>query len=138
MVARYGKRFLEKILLSIKQLDMWAAVVNTILGIWIMIAPCLLEFEKKAADNNYIVGPLVVTIAITAIWEVNRSARYLNFVVGIWLAASPFILAFDSAAATWNDLIVGVLIAVFSLFKGKIKGRYGGGWRSLISKKNAA
>lgn len=138
MVARRGKPFLEKILLSIKQLDMWAAVVNIILGVWIMLAPSLFEFEKKAADNNYIVGPLVITIAITAIWEVNRSARYFNLVAGVWLAASPFILAFDSPAAIWNDLIGGLLITMFSLIKGKIKGKYGGGWRSLIRSTNAS
>ena len=111
---------------------MWAAIINVILGVWVMLAPGLFDFDKKAADNNYIVGPLVITIAIMAIWEVNRSARYFNMVAGIWLAISPFILEFDLPEAIWNDLVCGVLIAVFSLFKGTKKRNYGGGWRSLI------
>lgn len=113
---------------------MWAAIINILLGLWLMISPYLFQFEKQATDNNYIVGPLVLTFAITALWEVNRSARFLNIPAGIWLAASPFILSFQSSSATWLTLLAGVLITALSFVKGKIKGNYGGGWRSLVRK----
>ena len=111
---------------------MWAAILNIILGIWIIVAPAVLNFDINAANNNHIVGPLIVTFAIVAIWEINRSVRYFNLVAGIWLVAAPFLLSFDSSAATWVDVVSGALVAVTSLFKGRISKKYGGGWRSLV------
>jgi len=113
---------------------MWAAIINILLGLWLMVSPALLQFEKAASDNNYIVGPLVLTFAITTLWEVNRSVRYFNIAAGAWLAVSPFILSFQAADAIWSTVISGVLIAAFSFVKGSIKGNYGGGWKSLFEK----
>ncbi len=80
---------------------MWAAIINILLGLWLMISPALLQFEKAAFNNNYIVGPLVLTCAVMALWEVNRSARYLNMAAGGWLVASPFILNFQSSQTAY-------------------------------------
>ena len=113
---------------------MWAAILNIILGVWIIVSPAIFEFDKAAANNNHIVGPLIVTFAIVAIWEVNRSARYFNVFTGIWLVVAPFLLSFNSTAAIWIDVASGALVTVFSLFKGRISKNYGGGWRSLVSR----
>lgn len=113
---------------------MWAAIINILLGLWLMISPGLLQFEKAASNNNYIVGPMVLTFAITALWGVNRSARFLNVATGIWLAVSPFIIGFQSSVAIWSTVLSGVLIAGFSFVRGSIKRNYGGGWRSLFEK----
>lgn len=113
---------------------MWAAIINILLGLWLMASPALLQFNKAASDNNYIVGPLVLTCAIVALWEVNRSARYLNMAAGVWLAVSPLILNIQPTDAIWSTILSGVLIAAFSFVKGSIKGQYGGGWRSLFEK----
>lgn len=115
---------------------MWASIINTILGLWVMISPYVLHFEKTAANNNYIVGPLVITFAITSLWEVNRSARYLNMVAGSWLVISPFLLRFKSADVIWITVVSGILILSFSFVKGKVRGNYGGGWRSLFVETN--
>lgn len=113
---------------------MWAAIVNIILGVWLMISPSVLSFEKTAADNHYITGPLVISFAIIAVWEVNRAARYLTLLAGAWLLFSPFMLDYEDATAKWITVVAGVLIALCSLVKGKVAGRYGGGWRSLFLK----
>ncbi len=111
---------------------MWNAIINTIIGIWVMVAPVALGFEKTAANNNHIIGPLVVTTAITAIWEVNRSARYVNIVLGIWLLVSAFFIDAGATAGMISNILSGLMIFCLSLSGGKIKGRYGGGWRSLF------
>jgi hypothetical protein len=116
---------------------MWAAIINVLLGVWLMLSPALLHFEKAASDNNYIVGPLVISCAIMALWEVNRSARFFNMAAGIWIVASPFILQFQSPASIWVTVVLGVFITVFSFVKGTIKGNYGGGWKSLFEKDHA-
>jgi hypothetical protein len=116
---------------------MWAAIVNIMLGLWLMISPSLFPLEKAAADNHYITGPLVITFAIIAMWELNRPARYLTLLAGAWLVLSPFILGYEDAAATRITLSAGVLIGGCSLVKECIRGSYGGGWRSLFRKNRA-
>ena len=42
-------------------------------------------------------------------------------------------------AASWNALILsetlsGLLLIAFSLVRGKVSNRFGGGWRSLVAK----
>ncbi|HYF67602.1 MAG TPA: SDR family oxidoreductase [Ohtaekwangia sp.] len=111
---------------------MWAAVINTLIGIWIMVSPGLLHFDKNAANNHYVVGPLIITIAIAAIWEVNRSIRYFNLLAGLWLVISPFMISYQQQDAIWISVISGLLIAMFSLIQGKIAHQYGGGWRILF------
>lgn len=110
---------------------MWAAIVNIIIGLFLMIVPALFRFEKAASDQYYIVAPVVITFAVTALWEVNRSARYFNIPFGAWLAISAFIFNFQSSEAKWVAVISGLVIVLLSMVKGKIKGSYGGGWRSL-------
>ena len=113
---------------------MWTAIVNILLGLWLMISPHLLQFEKAASDNNYIVGPLVLTFSMIALWELNRSILFLNIALGIWLLVSPFVLEFQSSATTWATILSGALLAGLSFIKRKVKGKYGGGWRSLFTK----
>jgi len=39
--------------------------------------------------------------------------NWLNAILGIWLILSPFILGYGNVtSATWNDIIVGILLAV--------------------------
>src|SRR5688500_10213774 len=113
---------------------MWAAFVNIILGVWLMASPSVFAFEKIAADNNYITGPLVITFAIIAVWEVNRSARYGTLLAGAWLLLSPFLLGYDDTTTKWITVATGLLIILCSLVKGKLTRRYGGGWRALFAK----
>jgi short-subunit dehydrogenase len=111
---------------------MWAAILNILLGLWIMIAPVLFEFEKTSANNHYIVGPLVITMAVASVWEVNRSFRYFNLIAGIWLAISPAILSYENYEAIANTFGSGIAMIFLSLVKGEIKHQFGGGWAILF------
>ena len=112
---------------------MWANIVNILIGLAVMIAPAVFKFDKAAADNNHIVGPLVLTFAIISLWEINHNVRLFNVVTGLWLVLSPFILPFNSVERM-IDIPAGVAIIIFSFFQEKLKNRYGGGWRSLFQK----
>jgi len=113
---------------------MWAAIINIIIGLFVMIAPAAFHFDKTIADQYYIVGPIVITFAVVSLWEVNHAAHYFSIPAGLWIIIAPFIFHFQSAAATWLAVICGVLIILLSLVKRKVKGHYGGGWRSLLQK----
>lgn len=111
---------------------MWATIINVLIGLWIMVAPEVFYFQKTEANNHFIVGSLVVTMAIAAIWEVNRSFRYFNLVAGIWMTVAPLILSFVTQEAIWSSIVSGILLIIFSLIKGTIKHPYGGGWQILF------
>ena len=43
---------------------MWAAMVTVLIGLWIMVSPELTVFERSAAINHFIAGPLAITIGV--------------------------------------------------------------------------
>jgi short-subunit dehydrogenase len=112
---------------------MWGALANVLIGLWLMVAPHYFLFSRVPANACYIIGPLVITMAITSLWEFNRSLRYFNLIAGVSLCALPFILPFESRAETWTSLICGILLILFSSSEGKIKDSYGGGWKILVA-----
>jgi short-subunit dehydrogenase len=111
---------------------MWAAIITVLIGLWMMAAPEYYAFGPVEGKNFFIVGPLVVTAAVIAIWEVNRSARYFNFVAGIWMMVSPLLLPYETQTGITGSVVSGILLIILSLVKGKISRRYGGGWVSLF------
>jgi hypothetical protein len=110
---------------------MWAQLINTALGIWLMVAPEYLAYNDVGADNCHIVGPLVVTFAFIACWEITRPLRKVNWLTGLWLLAAPWVLDYDQGLPIANDMLVGALVLGFSFVEGKIETRFGGGWKSL-------
>lgn len=40
---------------------------------------------------------------------------WINFILGLWLIISPFLLGYSNVRpAMWNEIIVGVLVLIFS------------------------
>jgi hypothetical protein len=101
------------------------------LGVWLMAAPQVLGYSGPAADNDHIVGPLVVSSAVIAMWEVTRPLRRVNTALGAWLLLAPWLLGYESAAALVNSLVAGGLLMAFSLVRGPRRHRIGGGWSAL-------
>jgi len=110
---------------------MWARILNTVLGLWLMVAPGIFEYSGMAANNGHIAGPIIVTFAVIAYWEATRGLRKWNYPIAIWLLAAPWILGYESTIAIISDMSVGVLVFIFASVKGKIEKNYGGGWTSL-------
>jgi uncharacterized membrane protein len=94
-------------------------------------APAVLSYEKIEANNAYIVGPLIATVAIVAMAEAVRSTRWLNLLLGVWLLLSPWLLNSGEAAKV-NDTIVGIIVACLSTVKGKLVLELGGGWKAIF------
>ena len=110
---------------------MWAQVVMMLLGIWLMVAPGVLDFSKKIADNAHVVGPLIAAFSMVAIWECTRNARLFNLPLALWLFATPVVLQYDNDTALMNDYGVAVLIILLCLVRPKRKHRFGGGWPAI-------
>jgi hypothetical protein len=57
----------------------------------------------------------VVGILALVRWGMHQTGwSWLNLIPGIWLVISPFVL-FLSGPAMWNNVILGIIIAAFSL-----------------------
>lgn len=110
---------------------MWAQILNTLIGIWLMASPAILGYSDAGAKSNYIIGPVVATIAMIACWEATRGLRTFNIPLGLWLLVAPIILGYPDPFPIMNDMACGSIIIALALVKGKIKGSYGGGWKVL-------
>jgi hypothetical protein len=110
---------------------MWAQIINTIIGLWLMAAPAILGYSGPANTNQRIVGPIAVSFAVIACWEVTRQARWTNLVLGVWLIVAPLVLSHETSAGI-TSIASGVLLALFSLVRGRYRPeRFGGGWSAL-------
>ena len=89
-------------------------VANTILGLWLTLAPDVLGYQASAALYDRVVGLLAAAVAIVGVWEASRALRWVNFVLGAWLLIAPWLLRFPRAAIV-NSSAVGVLMLSFAL-----------------------
>lgn len=103
----------------------WTLIISAVLGLWIIFSPPLFGSDGKAADSSRLIGALIVTVSVIATAEVIRSFRFLNVLGGIWLAAAPWLLSGFSPGAKWNEIIVGIVIVLFAIPRGKIREQYG-------------
>jgi hypothetical protein len=110
---------------------MWSQVVMMLLGIWLMVAPAVMDFSKRISDNAHIIGPLIVTFSMVAIWECTRNVRLFNLPLAVWLLAAPVVLQYDNDTALMNDYAIAVFIMLLSVVKPKRKHRFGGGWPAI-------
>ena len=110
---------------------MWAQVINTMLGVWLMAAPGALRYFGAARDNDHIVGPLIGTFACVAIWQCTRAVRWWNVPLGAWLIVAPWVLRYDAPPAIVNDMVVGAVVIALSCVRGRLDKRFGGGWSAL-------
>jgi SPW repeat len=109
----------------------WAQIINAILGVWLMAAPAVLGYTGLASTQDRIIGPLAVSCAVIALWEVTRPMRWGNLALGAWLLVAPWVLAYGWTP-TVNSSTVGVLLILFALVRGEVRQqRFGGGWSAL-------
>ena len=96
-----------------------ASGLNLVLGIWLLIAPFLLGNSGGGALamwNDMVVGVIVLILAWIRFANPASATglSWTNAVLGLWLILAPFILGYSgTAAALWNDIIVGIAVAVF-------------------------
>jgi hypothetical protein len=109
----------------------WTLLVSALIGFWIMGAPPATGAEGWAANNSFLIGPLIAVVAISAMAEVIRPFRYLNLLFGAWLIIAPWLLSGATTASTLNGLIAGMVLIALSLPRGRISQQYAG-WNQRI------
>ena len=108
---------------------MWAQAVVTVLGIWLLAAPDVLNYSGPARLNNQIIGAWIATFGLIAMSESVRAVRWVNVGLGLWLVIAPSpgnILISSSGRAS-----LSVLRSWRWHARGHISERFGGGWTAL-------
>ncbi len=90
-------------------------------GIWEVAAPFVLGYTATTAFlwDAIIVGLALVVLAGWAALSnqqgTDRGLDWVNALVGLWLIAAPFVLGYTGVvAALWNDVLVGIVVAVLA------------------------
>ena len=94
-------------------------IIILLAGMWLIISPFLLGYSQGATTNSVLVGIAISALAIIRL-TLTRDAwtGWLAAVMGLWLVIAPFILGFMQPAVLWNEIIVGIIIAGLSLWRG--------------------
>ena len=102
-----------------KQLDwndskMMLGAVNVIAGIVLAFSPWFLGYTMAtaAAWNAWVVGAVLIAIALAAIYAHHQSEEWMSMIVGIWAIVSPWALGFAAlSAAVTVHVPVGIIVA---------------------------
>ena len=99
-----------------------ASGLDILAGLWLILAPFLLGYTAitGALWNDIILGATVVLLAASREFGQGYKVAWpswINVLIGLWLIAAPFFLGYSSIVnATWNDVILGIIIAVLALW----------------------
>lgn len=101
---------------GVREMIATASGLNLIAGIWLIIAPWVLNYVTGDPYwNDVVFGAIVGILALirmTGAYE-TAAASVVNLLVGAWLFASAFWLD-QSNIAAWNDIILGIVVFVLA------------------------
>lgn len=96
-----------------------ASSINLIVGIWLILAPFVLNYAFYGANaaNDVILG---IVIAILALVRMTNHQlvwpSWLTLVAALWLIVSPFVLGYSGIAQViWNDIIAGIVVGALAI-----------------------
>jgi hypothetical protein len=103
----------------------WTLVLSVAIGAALMLTRVLLDASGAAANNDHVVGALVITFSIMALAEVARPLRFVNVALGLWLLLAPWLVAGYSGVSIIASVVAGVLLILLALPRGSIRNHYG-------------
>lgn len=110
----------------------WTLLGSMAIGAFLMLTRLVLGTSGEMANNDHVVGALVITVAIIATAEVARALRFINVGFGAWLVAAPFLLEGVGAAGTAASIALGAGLVGLSLPRGKRSGEHYAGWDKYV------
>lgn len=96
----------------------WQDYGNIVLGAWLLIAPLVLGFtgQLAAMANTFVVGALLVGVALGAILLPKAWEDWTEAALGAWLALSPWLFDFETQIGTVNAVVTGLLVITLALW----------------------
>ena len=110
---------------------MWAQVINTVLGVWLMVAPAVLGHAGEPLGKfDRGIGPAVAAVSFVAVAQISRSVRWLTVPLAAVLVIAPWFLDAPTASKL-NSVAVAVAMLVLAPIGRPDQRRYGNGWSTL-------
>jgi TRAP-type uncharacterized transport system fused permease subunit len=95
----------------------------TILGLWLMMSPRVLNFAGGHLDavwNTWVLGAAIILITAVSRYLLDERNPWEDMAcaaLGLWLVVSPWVLGFAThATERSNSVIVGCLVALLALW----------------------
>jgi hypothetical protein len=95
-----------------------ASWLNVVLGAWLMISPWVIGYAAgSAVMEDVILGIAVLVVALWAIGSTATAPSRINIVLGVWILIAPWVIGYAGIAtgAMWNDVVVGILVALVAV-----------------------
>ncbi len=110
----------------------WNLLITALIGAWLLFANNIIGFHGVLADNTDVCGALIVVFSIISLAEVIRPVRFVNMLVALWFGISVFVLPGATPFLMWHAVIVAVVVIMLSIFRGRIKEKYGNWDRKIF------
>jgi hypothetical protein len=106
----------------------WTLVVSALIGFGMMFFQNKYQPDPHLQSIEATIGALVMTFSIISFGEVIRSFRYINIILGIIFAIFAM---YGEGVALYYHIIIGVLLILLAIPKGKMRFSYGE-WNKYI------
>ena len=103
----------------------WTLALSTLIGVVLMFTRVLFGASGQAADNDHIIGSLVITFSIMAWGEMARPLRFANIGFGLWLMLAPWVLDGYGSVGSAASVVAGIALVLLSCPPGRITTHYG-------------
>jgi hypothetical protein len=96
----------------------WA---NVALGVWLLMAPFALSYERIQAAlwEDVVVGLLIAAYSLWRALEIEQMTvgNWIVGALGLWTLVSPYVLHFSGATiAMRNNVIVGAAVTILAIW----------------------
>lgn len=109
----------------------WTLIASMALGASLMFTRLFFDSAPPLADNDHLVGAMILTFAAMALAEVARVLRLANVAFGLWLVVAPWFILGGTIGARAFDMSVGLAVLLLSLPRGKRSDETYGSWDRL-------
>jgi len=109
----------------------WNLLITALIGAYLLFCNNILGFHGILADNTDVCGALIVVFSIISWAEVVRAVRFVNMIIALWFGISAWVLPGATPLLMWHGGIVAVIVIILSIFRGRIKEKYGN-WNRMI------
>jgi hypothetical protein len=107
-------------------------LVAVAVGVWLVVAPSVLDHGGRAEASDRTVGPVVAALSFVALWELGRGLRLVTLPLGVWLVLAPLVLWYGDLVAGVNSALCGLLIILTAPMDRWGTDGFGGGWAAVL------
>jgi hypothetical protein len=107
----------------------WASWTNFVLGVWLIFAPFTLLYAKVQTAMyedvllGLVIGSLALSRAVGPETEAMTQVSWYVATAGLWVLIAPFVLGYaGTTAAVFNDVSVGLVVAILAFWRGLAEG----------------